>query len=320
MKGGNTMGRYILKRLGQTVIVLIILSFIIFMLISMLPGDPVYAMLGGEISEETYQRWYYALNLDKPVVVRYFLWLWDAIRLDFGTSASYHKSVTEVLGDHVPVTLYFSLLSFFISIPLGIITGILSAVYRGKKIDTIVTMGANITCCLPQFWLSVLFLYIFSMKLGWFPSFGFTSPLVDFTKSIRQTILPLTCLTLGGIASITRQTRSSMLEVIRQDYVRTARSKGLAERKVIYVHALKNALIPVITLMGLRLGMLIGGSMFVESVFNIPGVGTLFVTSIQAQDIPLIQACVLLIALVSSVVNVITDIVYAVVDPRIRLS
>ncbi len=313
------MSRFILKRLGQTIIVMGILSFIIFMLVSMLPGDPVYAMLGGEISVDTYDRWYHALNLDKPVIVRYLLWLWDAVRLNFGTSASYHKPVMEVLAQHVPVTLYFSFLSFVISIPLGIITGILSAVYRGKKIDTVVTMAANVTCCLPQFWLSVLFLYIFSMKLGWLPSFGFTSPFIDLSKSIRQTILPLTCLTLGGIASITRQTRSSMLEVIRQDYVRTARSKGLLERKVIYIHALKNALIPVITLMGLRLGMLIGGSMFVESVFNIPGMGTLFVTSIQAQDIPLIQACVLLIALVSSIVNMVTDIVYAIVDPRIRL-
>lgn len=313
------MGRYVLKRLGQTAIVLLILSFLVFLLVSMLPGDPVYAMLGGEISEETYQRWYQALNLDKPVMIRYLLWLWDAVRLDFGTSASYHMAVVDVLAERIPTTLYFSLLSFFISIPTGIFLGILSAVYRGKKTDTIVTMTANITCCLPQFWLSVLFLYVFSMKLGWLPSYGFTSPAVDFAKSIRQTIMPLTCLTLGGIASITRQTRSSMLEVIRQDYVRTARSKGLAERKVIYLHALKNALIPVITLMGLRLGMLIGGSMFVESVFNIPGVGTLFVKAIQAQDIPLIQACVLMIALVSSVVNVITDIVYAVVDPRIRL-
>lgn len=313
------MGRYILKRLGQTAVVLLILSFLVFMMVSMLPGDPVYAMLGGEISQETYDRWYYALNLDKPVVVRYFLWLWDAVRLNFGTSASYHMNVVDVLAERIPTTLYFSLLSFFISIPLGILLGVISAVYRGKKVDTIVTMAANVTCCLPQFWLSVLFLYVFSMSLGWLPSYGFTSPFVDFTKSIRQTIMPLTCLTLGGIASITRQTRSSMLEVIRQDYVRTARSKGLAERKIIYLHALKNALIPVITLMGLRLGMLIGGSMFVESVFNIPGVGTLFVKAIQAQDIPLIQACVLMIALVSSVVNVITDIVYAVVDPRIRL-
>jgi peptide/nickel transport system permease protein len=314
------VGRYILKRLGQTAVVLLILSFLVFLMVSMLPGDPVYAMLGGEISEETYQRWYLALNLDKPVIIRYFLWLWDALHLDFGTSASYHMNVVDVLAERIPTTLYFSLLSFFISIPLGVILGVLSAVYRGKKIDTIVTMAANITCCLPQFWLSVLFLYIFSMKLGWLPSFGFTSPFVNLSKSIQQTIMPLACLTLGGIASITRQTRSSMLEVISQDYVRTARSKGLTEKKVIYLHALKNALIPVITLMGLRLGMLIGGSMFVESVFNIPGVGTLFVKAIQAQDIPLIQACVLMIALVSSVVNVITDVVYALVDPRIRLS
>ncbi len=313
------MGRYILRRLGQTAVVLLILSFLVFMLVSMLPGDPVYAMLGGEISEETYQRWYLMLNLDKPVIARYILWLWDAIRFDFGLSASYHMAVVNVLAERIPTTMYFSLLSFIISIPMGIFLGILSAVYRGKKTDTIVTMAANVTCCLPQFWLSVLFLYIFSMKLGWLPSFGFTSPSVDFVKSIKQTIMPLTCLTLGGIATITRQTRSSMLEVISQDYVRTARSKGLTERKVIYLHALKNALIPVITLMGLRLGMLIGGSMFVESVFNIPGVGTLFVKAIQAQDIPLIQACVLMIALVSSVVNVITDIVYAIVDPRIRL-
>lgn len=313
------MGRYVLKRLGQTAIVLLILSFIVFMMVSMLPGDPIYAMLGGEISQETYQRWYHALNLDKPVIIRYLLWLWDAVRLNLGTSASYHKPVVDVLAERIPTTLYFSFLSFFISIPFGVILGILSAVYRGKKIDTAVTMTANITCCLPQFWLSVLFLYVFSMKLGWLPSFGFTSPFVDFSKSVQQTIMPLTCLTLGGIASITRQTRSSMLEVIRYDYVRTARSKGLPEKKVIFVHALKNALIPVITLMGLRLGMLIGGSMFVEAVFNIPGVGMLFVTSIQAQDIPLIQACVLMIALVSSVVNVITDIIYAVVDPRIRI-
>lgn len=313
------MGRYILRRLGQTLLVLLILSFIIFLLISFLPGDPVYAMLGGEISEETYLRWYHELNLDKPLLVRYVLWLWNAVRGDFGTSASFHMAVSEVLSERVPVTIYFSLLSFFLSIPLGILFGIISAVYRGKKIDTAVTLTANVFACLPQFFLSVLFLYLFAMKLKWLPSYGFTWPWENFGQSMKQTVMPLLCLALGGVASITRQTRSSMLEVIRQDYVRTARSKGLAEKKVIFIHALKNALIPVITLMGLRLGGLIGGSMFVESVFNIPGMGMTLVSSITAQDIPLIQACVLLIAVVASIVNVITDIVYAAVDPRIRL-
>lgn len=313
------MGRYILKRLGQTLLVLVILSFMIFLLVSFLPGDPVYAMLGGEISQETYDRWYHALNLDKPLLVRYVLWLWDAVRGNFGDSASFHMPVLDVLAERVPVTLYLSILSFIISVPLGILFGIISAVYRGKKIDTFVTLLANVFCCLPQFFLSVLFLYLFAMKLHWLPSYGFTWPWQDLGLSLRQTVMPLLCLTLGGVASITRQTRSSMLEVIRQDYVRTARSKGLEEKKVIFVHSLKNALIPVITLMGLRLGGMIGGSMFVESVFNISGMGITLVNAITSQDIPLIQACVLLIAVVACVVNVITDIIYAAVDPRICL-
>lgn len=314
------MVKYIAQRVGQTLLTLIIVSLLTYLLVDFLPGDPISAMLGGEISEETYQWWYDELNMDQPVFVRYGMWLWDALRGDFGTSASYHMGVMEIIASRVPVTLYLSLLSFFISIPLGVVFGIVSAVKRGKLADTIVTLTANICCCLPQFWLGVLFMYVFSMRLGWLPSMGFVWPWEDFWMSVRQTIMPLLCLTIGGIASITRQTRSSMLEVLRQDYIRTGRSKGLKQRKVIYVHALKNALLPVVTLMGLRLGMLVGGSVFVESVFNIPGMGSLLVNAITAQDIPLIQGCVLLIGAFSSVVNLITDIVYVVVDPRIKIS
>lgn len=313
------MGRFILKRIGQTLIVLFIVSVFIFLLVSFLPGDPVYAMLGGEISQETYDRWYYELGLDKPLLLRYLSWIAGVLTGNFGMSASQHKAVLEVLVERVPVTIYFSLFSFFLSIPIGILLGIISAVNRGKRIDGILTTFANVCCCLPQFFLSVLFLYLFSIKLHLLPSYGFVWPWEDFSKSVQRTIMPLLCLSIGGIASICRQTRSSMLEVIGQDYIRTARAKGLAQNKIIFVHAMKNALIPVITLMGLRLGGLIGGSMFVESVFNIPGMGTLLVTAIQAQDIPLIQACVLLIAVVACVVNIITDIVYAAVDPRIKV-
>jgi peptide/nickel transport system permease protein len=313
------MGKFILKRIGQTLIVLLIVSIFIFLLVSFLPGDPVYAMLGGEITTETYNRWYLQLGLDKPLVVRYFYWLSKAVVGNFGISASQHKAVSEVLAQRVPITLYLSFFSFILSVPLGILLGIIAAVNRGKKIDGVLTTFANVCSCLPQFFLSVLFLYLFSIKLHALPSFGFTWPWVDFVKSFRQALMPILCLTIGGIASICRQTRSSMLEVIGQDYIRTARSKGLPQKKIIYVHAMKNALIPVITLMGLRLGGLIGGSMFVESVFNIPGMGMLLVTAIKAQDIPLIQACVLLIAVVACVVNIITDIVYAAVDPRIKI-
>lgn len=303
------MGKFILKRLGQTLIVLFIVSVFVFLMVSFLPGDPVYAMLGGEISQETYNRWYYELGLDQPLVIRYFLWISKAVVGNFGTSASQHMAVIDVIAQRLPVTLYLSLLAFFVSIPTGIALGVLAAVNRGKKIDGALTTFANVCSCLPQFFLSVLFLYLFSMKLHWLPSFGFTWPWVDIGKSIQQTIMPLLCLAIGGVASICRQTRSSMLEVIGQDYIRTARSKGLKPNKIITVHALKNALIPVITLMGLRLGGMIGGSMFVESVFNISGMGTLLVSAIRAQDIPLIQACVLLIAVVACVVNIITDIV-----------
>ena len=314
------MLRYILQRLGQTFIILIIVSFMTYLLIDFLPGDPIAAMTGGEISGETYDRLYHELNMDKPVLVRYVMWLGDALTGNFGMSQSYNKSVLTVIGERLPVTMYLSLLAFLISVPLGIVFGIISAVKRGTAADTAVTLTANICCCLPQFWLGILFMYVFSMLLGWLPSMGFVWPWDNFSQSIRQTIMPLLCLTIGGIASITRQTRSSMLEVIRQDYIRTARSKGLKQKKVIYVHALKNALLPVITLMGLRLGGMIGGSVFVENVFVIPGMGSLLVNAINSQDIQLIQGCVLMITLFTSVVNLITESVYVVVDPRSKIA
>jgi peptide/nickel transport system permease protein len=312
------MGSYVLKRTGQMVAILLMISVFIFMLVSMIPGDPVYAMLGEEVSPEEYQRVYLELGLDKPVIVRYVTWLGNALQGDFGQSTQFHKGTIEVLSERIPITLFLSFSAFLISIPLGIFFGVISAVYRGKRTDTVVTFLANITACLPQFWIGLLVMYVFAMKLGWLPSYGFTWPWDDFSTSIRQLIMPLFCLSLGGVASITRQTRSSMLEVIRQDYVRTARSKGLTEKKVIFIHALKNGLIPVITILGMRLGTMLGGSMFVESVFSIPGMGSLFVKAITSRDIPVVQACVLVTALVACVINLITDILYAVVDPRIR--
>jgi len=316
----QTVARYILQRLGQTLLILLIVSFITYLLIDFLPGDPIAAMLGGEISQETYDWWYQELNLDKPVLIRYVLWLKNTLMGDFGHSASYSVPVLQIIGERVPVTLYLSVLAFLISVPLGILFGIISAVKRGKPADTAVTLTANICCCLPQFWLGILLMYIFTIVLKWLPSSGWVWPWEDFGESVRRTIMPLTCLTIGGIASITRQTRSSMLEVIRQDYIRTAKSKGLKGKKVIYIHALKNALLPVITLMGLRMGGMLGGSVFVENVFVIPGMGSLLVNAISMQDIPLIQGCVLLIALFTSVVNLITDIIYVLVDPRIKIA
>ena len=314
------MARYILHHRGLPPLVPVSVSVLPYMRVDVLPGDPIAAMTGGEISGETYERLYYEMNMDKPVLVRYFLWLKGAVTGNLGMSQSYHRRVVDIIAERVPVTIYLSLLAFIISVPLGILFGIISAVRRGSAADTAVTLTANVCCCLPQFWLGILFMYVFAMQLGWLPSSGFVWPHQDFVLSIRQTIMPLLCLAIGGIASITRQTRSSMLEVIRQDYIRTARSKGLKEKTVIYLHALKNALLPVITLMGLRLGGLVGGSVFVENVFVIPGMGSLLVNAITSVDIPLIQGCVLLIAVFSCVINLITDIVYVYVDPRIKVA
>ena len=267
------------------ILILIIISIFTFLLVSFIPGDPVYAMLGEEVSQEEYDRVYHELKLDQPVIMRYFSWLGDALHGDFGQSTQFHTRTVDVLAERIPITLFFSLSAFTISIPLGILFGVISAVYRGRPADTVVTLLANITACLPQFWIALLVMYIFAMRLGWLPSYGFTWFSQDAVMGIKQTIMPLFCLALGGIATTTRQTRSSMLEVIRQDYVRTARSKGLSRKKVIFLHALKNALIPVITILGMRLGSMLAGSMFVESVFNIPGMGSLFVIAIQSRDI-----------------------------------
>ncbi|MDO5349929.1 MAG: ABC transporter permease [Lachnospiraceae bacterium] len=312
------MTQYVLKRTGQMILIIFLISIFTFMLVSFIPGDPVYAMLGEEVSQEEYDRVYHELKLDQPVVTRYFSWLGGAMTGDWGQSTQFHKPTLEVLNERIPITLYFSLVAFAISIPLGILFGVISAVHRGKAADTIVTLIANITACFPQFWIALLVMYIFALKLGLLPSYGFTWFSEDLVMGIKQSILPLFCLALGGIATTTRQTRSSMLEVIRQDYVRTARSKGLSQKKIIFLHALKNALIPVITILGMRLGSMLAGSMFVESVFNIPGMGSLFVKAIQSRDIPVVQACVLVTALVSCVINLLTDILYAVVDPRVR--
>jgi peptide/nickel transport system permease protein len=299
-------------------LILFIISIFIFALVSFIPGDPVFAMLGEEVSQEQYDKVYKELKLDQPVIVRYGAWLMDALQGDFGESVQFHMSTVKLLGERMPVTLYFAFLSFILSIPFGVLFGVVSAVHRGKPIDTVVTLLANITNCLPQFWVGILVMYVFSLKLGWLPSFGFVWPWEDFALSVKQSIMPLFCLTIGSISQTARQTRSSMLEVIKQDYVRTARSKGLSERSVIFVHALKNSLIPVMTLFAMKFAALVGGSMFVENVFSIPGMGSLFVKAITSRDIPVVQACVLVTALIACLVNLIIDILYTVVDPRIR--
>jgi peptide/nickel transport system permease protein len=289
----------------------------------LLPGDPLIIFMGrmaeaGSLSEEQMQSLRVEYGLDKPLMIQYFNWLGNVFRGNLGTSIYYHENVGSLMARRFPVTLHLGLVAFSIEIILGIIMGTLAAVRRGTWIDSLSTTLANIGVTIPQFWLGILMIYIFGLKLGWLPISGYTSPVEDFWLSTRKIIMPVICLAITGVAFTARQMRSSMLEVIRQDYIRTAWSKGLGERFIIIRHALKNSLIPVITMLGLGLGMIFGGSVVVETIFAIPGIGRLLVSSIFAQDYVVIQSGTLVISAIIIMVNLFVDISYGWLDPRIR--
>ena len=306
------MIKYILKRILFLIPTLLFVSFLVYAILYAAPGDPAQLAIGEGATQAAIEAKRIELGLDKPLLMQYLSWLKKAVlHFDFGTSYRSDISVAYQIQSYFPNTLKLAGFSVLAGAAVGIPAGILASVKQASWFDNLVMSFAMIGMSVPAFVFALVMILIFSVKLRWLPPSGFST--------VKEMLLPVIALGMQPMAICARMTRSSMLEVIRQDYVRTARSKGLEEKKVIFVHSLKNAMIPVITLMGLRLGGLIGGSMFVESVFNIPGMGMTLVNAITAQDIPLIQACVLLIAVVASVVNVITDIVYAAVDPRIRL-
>ena len=313
------MVKYIIKRLLQTIVILIIISVIAFSIIHVIPGDPVYAMLGTEISPEYHNQVYAAMGLDKPLVEQYFFWLGNILKGNMGYSYYFRQNVAEVVARRLPTTLYLGIISAIISVIIGILFGIITAVKRGTKTDSVITVLANIGIAMPVFWLAVLLILVFGLNLKWLPVYGFTMPWVDFGMSIKQSILPVICMSVGGIAIYTRQTRSSMLEVIRQDYIRTARSKGLKESTIISRHAVKNALIPILTLVGITLRNSIGGSAIIETIFNINGLGHVMVLSLNNRDYTTLQTSLLLLSAVTCICNLLVDIAYAYADPRIRL-
>ncbi|MBN1188381.1 MAG: ABC transporter permease [Dehalococcoidales bacterium] len=317
------MTSFIIRRLIQTVIILIIVSMIVFLALRVLPGDPIVMLVSQsqlqDYSAEQIEKLRHEYGLDKSIPLQYIDWLKGAVHGDLGKSITNSEPVTKEILKRLPITIYLGILSFVLGIVIGIPAGIISAVRRGGWLDNTVTFLANIGITIPVFWLAVLLVYLFSLKLGWLPVFGYTSPFEDFAKSIRQIILPVICLSIFGVAGNARQTRSSMLEVMRQDYIRTAWSKGLKERIIIFRHALKNGLIPVITLVGMGISTILGGSVLVETVFAIPGMGRLLVTSVFNHDYPYVQAIVLMIAIVTVLANFLVDLSYGFLDPRVRL-
>lgn len=316
------MGAYIIRRLIQGVFILLLVSIMIFLIMRLLPGDALLLYITENdieiLSEEQLQALRVEFGLDKPMPMQYFDWIGGLLHGDFGKSIVYHDSVGILLRERFPVTAHLGILSVIVAVIIGVALGLISAVRRGTWIDTLATSLANFGISIPNFWLGVLMIYLFGLYLDWLPIQGYTSPFEDFWLSTRQLIMPVFCLSVLPLASKARQTRSSMLEVIRQDYVRTAWSKGMAERYIIFKHVLKNGLIPVITLIGLQVSLIFGGSVLIETVFNIPGMGRLLVDAVFARDFPVVQGVGLIIAMVVVLTNIAVDISYGWIDPRIR--
>jgi peptide/nickel transport system permease protein len=316
------MGAFIIRRLLQSIIVLIVASIIVFLLMRLVPGDPlqlyiVRNQLEGLTPEEQ-QELRVEFGLDKPLPAQYSNWLTHLLRGDFGRSVFYSAEVWDLIKERLPVTLHLGILALIFSSFFGILMGLISALRRGSWMDNISTSLANLGISIPAFWLGVLMAYLLSLTLGWLPVQGYTSPLQDFWLSTKQVIMPVICLSVVPLASNARQTRSSMLEIIRQDYVRTAWSKGLRERAVIFRHIIKNGFIPIVTLIGLQVTHIIGGSVLIETVFNIPGMGRLIVEAVFDKDYVIVQGCCVLIATIVTLSNLFIDISYGWLDPRIR--
>ena len=312
------MTNYIVRRIIQSVVVMLVISFLSFSLLQIMPGDPAAAMLGTNATKEQIDSLRKELWLDRPFLVQYGHWFSNALQGNMGMSIIYREPITRIFASRLPVTLYLSSLAFILSTLLGITAGILCAIRRGGGLDQLISVCANIGMATPVFWLGILCIYLFGLKLGWLPIYGWTSPFDNWVQSSKQAILPVIMLAVPGISVLARQSRSSMLEVIRQDYIRTAFAKGLRESVVVARHALKNALIPLVTLMGLYVRILVGGSVLVETVFSIPGMGRLIVAGVLNKDFLVVQGGVLFVGAIVAVVNLLVDLSYCWLDPRVR--
>ncbi len=330
--------RYFLKRILIAVPTLVGVSILVFLLVHIVPGDPIDVMLGPRATEETRQTLEARLGLDQPLPVRYWNWATDVARGDWGRSIRSREPVMDQILRRLPATLELSVTALVIAFVIGIVFGVTAARRRNTAVDHAAVGFSLVGVSVPVFWLGLMLMFLFSVVLGWLPVSGRIMSgariarvtgfyLIDtllggsprlFVNALRHLILPAASLATISFALITRITRSSMLDVLHEDYIRTARAKGLSARSVVYKHALKNAMIPVVTVTGLQLGMLIGGSILTETVFSWPGIGRLVIQAINNRDYPMVQGVVLFISGAFIVINIVVDAIYAILDPRIR--
>ena len=304
------MYRYILKRLVLMIPVILGVSLVVFGILALTPGDPASTILGSGATQAEIDALNHELGYDKPVIVRYFNWVLDALRGDLGTSYMTKQPIASTVFAKVPISLTIAFNAILCAAILGIPVGILSAVKQDSLLDTLPTSISIFLASVPPFWLGMMLMLIFAVKLGWFPTSGI--------ETVKSYVLPMLTLGIPYSAQQMRFTRSSMLETIRQDYIRTARAKGQKERAIIWKHAMKNALMPVITIIGVNFGALLGGAVVTETLFTIPGLGSYIVNGIKQKDVPVVMGGTVVLAILFSFVMLMVDLLYAFVDPRIK--
>lgn len=309
------MLKFTARRLGQSIVLIFIVTIITFFLMNLAPGGPS-SMMRMDATEEERQAIAEQLGLDKPVIVRYGNWLKDALQGDLGYSLSSGEPVMSRIMERMPYTLQLAFWTILISVVLGIVLGIIAAQKRNKWQDYLINFGSVIGLSVPSFWMAIMFILLFSVQLGWLPSSGTGDS--TLWGQFSSSIMPVIILSTATLPTIVRFTRSSMLEVISQNYIRTSRAKGLKERVVIYQHALRNALIPVISIIGVLIPRLLSGAVIVESVFGWPGIGRLIVEAAQGRDYNLVMGVTVVVTIIVVISNFIVDIIYSKVDPRVK--
>jgi peptide/nickel transport system permease protein len=319
------LARYIVNRLLQLIPVLFLVSVIVFCIIQLIPGDPLLVMLGvdaeegARYSEAQYVALQHELGLDQPIYVQYFNWVKKVLEGDLGLSLQSRRPVLDILLERYPATIYLAFTAFLTAVFIALPAGMIAAMKQNTAVDYAAMGYAMWGLAIPNFWLALMLILLFSLKLGWLPSIGYASPFEAPFRFLQHIFLPAIVLGTSMAASVTRYMRAEMLEQLNQDYVRTARAKGLPPRKVMIRHAAKNSLIAVVTVLGLDIARLLGGSTIVETVFTWPGVASLLLEGIYSRDYPIVQGAVLIIALTYVMINLVVDILYKWLDPRIQL-
>ena len=313
------MLRYLLARLGGMLLVMSIVAVLVFVLTRAAPGDPIAVLLGDQATAEDIARVQKVYGLDRPLPVQFGYWLRELAHGNLGESIFLQRPVTQALWERAEPTALLSLIAITIAAGIGVPCGIVSAVWRGRWVDQVFTGFAMLGASVPSFWFGLVLMQIFAVGLGWFPVSGYGEPGASLAARLHTLVLPATVLGVLNSALIIRFTRASMLDVLGEDYVRTARAKGLGETRVVLKHALRNALVPIVTVIGLTTALMIGGAVVTETVFGLPGVGNLVVSAVTRRDYPVIQGALLVVAAIYVLINFGIDLLYTVVDPRVKV-